>query len=146
MENCEVCRFLGLRGLLRLDRRVIPENPVSKFISGEEMSAKSGNLPVFPIVMISVGVILILGSVFWVVNSTPPTVVVSPTADSLRIPYPDIQRISLADAKAAFDTSTAVFLDVRGERDRPDHRCASAFRRFDDMVHRLIQYPMIVGL
>ena len=31
------------------------------------------------------------------------------------IPYPEIPRVSLEDAKAAFDSGTAVFVDVRGE-------------------------------
>ncbi len=31
------------------------------------------------------------------------------------IPYPEIKRISLADAKAAFDLKSAIFIDVRGE-------------------------------
>ena len=35
----------------------------------------------------------------------------------LSIPYPDVPRVSLADAKAAYDQGTAVFLDVRGTSD-----------------------------
>lgn len=43
-------------------------------------------------------------------QSTP-----TPTAASLNIPYPEVPRVSLADAKAAFDLGSAIFIDVRGE-------------------------------
>ncbi len=38
----------------------------------------------------------------------------SPTAPAqAQIPYPDVVRISLTDAKAAYDAGSALFLDVR---------------------------------
>ena len=72
-----------------------------------------------PILMVIAGAILILGAVAWLVMSSRqaqartkdiPGPVASP-----RIPYPDIKRVSLADAKTAFDQKQAVFVDVRGD-------------------------------
>ena len=44
-----------------------------------------------------------------------PTLAIEPTLANQRIPYPDIPRVSVGDAKAALDLGTAVFLDPRGE-------------------------------
>jgi hypothetical protein len=37
------------------------------------------------------------------------------TQEALRIPYPEVARISASEAKAAFDSGQAVFIDTRGE-------------------------------
>ena len=37
------------------------------------------------------------------------------TASEASIPYPEINRVSLLDAKKAFDDQSALFLDVRSE-------------------------------
>ncbi len=51
-------------------------------------------------------------------NPTTPTVqATNVPAQDLSIPYPDVPRVSLADAKKAYDQGTAVFLDVRGTSD-----------------------------
>ena len=92
---------------------------------------------VFPIVIIVFGAVLMIGALLWFVIVTRqsaarttvlPTPVVSsitpvasPVSSSVTpvatpaIPYPEIKRISLADAKAAFELKSAIFIDVRGE-------------------------------
>jgi hypothetical protein len=87
--------------------------------------------------MVVFGVVLMIGALLWFVIVTRqsaarttvlPTPVVSsitpvasPVSSSVTpvatpaIPYPEIKRISLADAKAAFELKSAIFIDVRGE-------------------------------
>ena len=66
------------------------------------------------VVMLAVALIVLLtqGN-----NSAPVVQATSVPAQDLSIPYPDVPRVSLADAKAAYDQGTAVFLDVRGTSD-----------------------------
>ena len=66
-----------------------------------------------PLLLVFLGSLLILGAVAWYFllggreQATPAT----PQAG---IPYPDIPRVVLADARAALDSQSAVFVDVRG--------------------------------
>ena len=53
----------------------------------------------------TISVLAILGC-----SSLAPTQVPYPTED----PHLDISRVSLAEARAAFDTGAAIFVDVRG--------------------------------
>jgi len=69
--------------------------------------------------MMVVGGVLILGSLAWFgFADRAPAQEPSPTATQASaemIPYAQIKRVSLADAKAAYDLGSAVFMDVRGE-------------------------------
>jgi len=77
--------------------------------------AKSPNS--LPLIIIAAGFLLLIAAAFWSLDpfstasrNGPPT----PTsAMAVRIPFPDVPRISLADAKAAYDMKSAIFLDVR---------------------------------
>ena len=69
----------------------------------------------FPILKIAAGVILMLGSVAWFLDANGSGGDVQASAPTMRMPHPDIPRIGLGDAKAAFDVGTAVFIDTRGE-------------------------------
>ncbi len=88
---------------------------------------------VFPILMVVLGGVLMIGALLWFVFATrqsvpavsqlaTPVVVsnsssissITPVA-SPAIPYPEIKRISIGDAKAAFELKSAVFIDVRGD-------------------------------
>jgi hypothetical protein len=69
----------------------------------------------FPILMIVAGIVLILGSAAWFVNAQRPEAEVSQSAPAMRIPHPDIPRITVEDAKAVFDAGSAAFIDTRGE-------------------------------
>lgn len=74
--------------------------------------------PLTPILLMAVGLLLIVGSVFALSGSLPPpipTPTAVATALTRLIPYPDVPRVELGDAKAAFDLKQAVFIDVRGD-------------------------------
>lgn len=67
-----------------------------------------------PVVIIAAGVLILLGAVLFIIDpfgSLDPI----PTEPAAQIPHPEIPRVSLADARAAFETGTAIFLDVRSE-------------------------------
>jgi hypothetical protein len=85
---------------------------------------------VFPLLMVIAGLVLIVGSIWWTINAqsaqnailvgqsaTRPGVqnsFVSPVTTQ-RIPYPNVNRVVVADAKTAFDQKQAVFIDTRGD-------------------------------
>jgi|MudIll2142460700_1097286.scaffolds.fasta_scaffold27376_5 3-mercaptopyruvate sulfurtransferase SseA len=78
------------------------------------MANKRKNRSVVPVALIGIGVILILGALAWYINATsakPSTVPVA--ADAQEGSDSQVTRVSLADAKAAYDSGSAVFLDVR---------------------------------
>ena len=66
-----------------------------------------------PFLLIAAGLILIVGSIIWFVLS--PGMQAQPTPTAQDIPYPEVPRISVKDAKAALGIGNAVFIDVRGE-------------------------------
>lgn len=76
---------------------------------------KRSSTSILPLLMILVGMLLILGAGIWYMTggdffnltTTPESVVI--TEDT----FADISRVSVQDAKAAFDGSSAVFVDVR---------------------------------
>jgi hypothetical protein len=63
----------------------------------------------FPWMLIGGGGLIILAGLVWVVLNQTPVPVETPTPDSVE----QVKRVSLEDAKAAYDAGTAVFLDVR---------------------------------
>ncbi len=63
----------------------------------------------FPWILIGGGVLIILAGLVWVVLNQPPAPMKTPTPNSVD----QVKRVSLEDAKAAYDAGTAVFLDVR---------------------------------
>ena len=78
------------------------------------MSKRSGRSSILPILMMVVGLILIVGAGIWYVNAITNG---SPNASEQGAGeegnYPGIPRVSIADAKAAYDIGSAVFVDVR---------------------------------
>lgn len=69
---------------------------------------KSNSKPIPPFLFIGGGIVLLIAA-FLLFNQNNST---APTAQG-DIPYPEIQRVSLADAKSALDAGEAVFVDVR---------------------------------
>jgi hypothetical protein len=87
--------------------------------------------------MVLFGALLMLGALLWLVVATqksaaradilpsPAAPTITPLAFSVAdpdtpvatpaIPYPEIKRIGLGDAKAAYELKSAIFVDVRGE-------------------------------
>lgn len=69
-----------------------------------------------PLVLIIIGLLLMGGAVIWLIlNPDQPQAAATqaaPTNDP-NLPFPEIQRVTLDDAKAALDSQQAVFVDVR---------------------------------
>lgn len=66
-----------------------------------------------PLILIGGGLVIIISILLWQALASPSQVnPASPTTD-ISIPYSNVQRVSLVDAKAAFDQKSAVFVDVR---------------------------------
>jgi hypothetical protein len=80
--------------------------------------SQSTHRTISPTVWIAVGLIIVAAAIVLIATpSSPATNVTAPTrppaTQSAEDTYPEIPRVSLADAKAAFDAKTAVFVDVR---------------------------------
>lgn len=69
---------------------------------------------IWPIILMAVGGLLIVGAIGWTIYATSqPQPTPQPVAAPVESTYPEIGRVSVADAKAAYDTGSAVFVDVR---------------------------------
>jgi len=76
---------------------------------------KQQNFPV--LILVIGGILLVLASVLLLQNQTgQPTSQAPVSSGHEEETYPEIERVSLEDAKAAFDAGTAVFVDVRGDQ------------------------------
>jgi 3-mercaptopyruvate sulfurtransferase SseA len=71
-----------------------------------------------PLVLIVIGLLLVAGVLAWLNfrsgqnNTSQGQSQASGSADA-STPFPDIKRVSLDEAKSAFDSQSAVFVDVR---------------------------------
>ena len=63
----------------------------------------------FPWMVVGGGLLLVLAALTYAHSINPPQSVMTPTPGSVS----QVQRVSLEDAKAAYDNGRAVFLDVR---------------------------------
>jgi 3-mercaptopyruvate sulfurtransferase SseA len=89
-------------------------------MSGKKQAPNKKGFPIPLLLIIGGGVLLIAIAVLLAGRNTPEAVTPT-TAPSVQatantqsdIPYPEVPRVSLEDAKAAFDEGTAVFVDVR---------------------------------
>lgn len=64
-----------------------------------------------PLMLIGAGAVIIIAVLIWQVLSTPSQNA-STTANN-NVPYSNVARVSLAEAKTALDQKTAIFVDVR---------------------------------
>ena len=60
------------------------------------------------------GLMLVVAVIVLFVQSQQSTPT-SATNQNANIPYPEVERVSVQDAKAAYDAGTAIFVDVRGD-------------------------------
>jgi cytoskeletal protein RodZ len=65
-----------------------------------------------PVILIGVGILILLVVIIWQLTLLP-TSTAPQTSANFDIPYPEMKRVSLADAKTAYDASSALFVDVR---------------------------------
>jgi hypothetical protein len=72
---------------------------------------------VFPLFLVILGILLLVGAAAWYFFFEPQSALNLAASDlESTIPYPEIQRVALPEAKAAYDNREAVFVDVRGEQ------------------------------
>lgn len=71
-------------------------------------SNSSSNLPLF---LIGGGVVIIIAILLWQFAAQKPQA--SSTSSAANIPYANVPRVSITDAKTALDNKSAVFVDVR---------------------------------
>ncbi|MHB8133627.1 MAG: rhodanese-like domain-containing protein [Anaerolineaceae bacterium] len=96
--------------------------------------------------VIALGVIMLavaLGVLLTQGNKNPTVVQVTRTsvpAQAADIPYPEIPRVSLADAKSAYDQGAAVFVDVRSLSEYETEHISGALSIPEvEMVNRLTE-------
>jgi hypothetical protein len=81
--------------------------------SGQKRRGQRLNISLF---MLIAGVLLLAGGgAFYLAGggSSPSATPLLPGPRTGGIPYPEVERVSLAEAKAGFDDGSALFLDVR---------------------------------
>jgi len=71
--------------------------------------------PLYPIILIAVGVLILLGAVASLVLLSGPDDAPAASNPNQDIPFPQIGRVNLSTAKGAFDDGAAVFVDVRDQ-------------------------------
>jgi len=83
------------------------------------MPARKDRVSNAPLMVVGLGIFLIALSLIWFASATRKTISIQADVpapvSSPRIPFPEIKRIQVGDAKAAFDLKQAVFIDTRGE-------------------------------
>lgn len=74
-------------------------------------------LPIPLLLAIGGGVLLIITAILVAGGNNPPAAGIPTTAPDIQadIPYPEVERVSLTDAKAALDSGSTAFIDVRGD-------------------------------
>jgi len=83
-----------------------------------------------PWILMIAGSLIILGVVIW--QTIKVLTPVESSAESVNspsnsyIPYPDVERISLSDAKSAFDNGSALFIDIRDAEYYDSHHITGA--------------------
>ena len=71
-----------------------------------------------PFLLMALGLVMVIGAMAFALNTarTPATPTANTSSNSgAMIPFSSVPRISLADAKAAHELGSAIFMDVRGE-------------------------------
>jgi Rhodanese-like domain len=80
------------------------------------LDTKKIGTSLLPIILVAAGLVLILGAaVFYLAYPFKGSETVPTDQTAATVPYPNVARVSLKDAKAAYDLKNAVFIDVRGE-------------------------------
>ncbi len=108
-------------------------------------SYKTKDLSLLPLILIAAGVLLITGVLFWQANRQNKS---SPGAEQRQrtaiaaagqsTVAKDNKRVSLTDAKAAFDSQSAVFVDVRiPESYQAGHIPGAINIQLNDLANRL---------
>lgn len=98
---------------------------------------KKNRVPI-PVLFISIGLLLIAAALIWALPQNPTPATPAPVAQATENTYPEIQRVSLEDARAAYDDGTAVFVDVRDAASYAESHVTGALSiPLDDIESRL---------
>jgi 3-mercaptopyruvate sulfurtransferase SseA len=68
-----------------------------------------------PLLLVAGGLIILIGAVVGILVISGGDDSQRETIPNQNIPYPEVARVELTNAKAAFDTGKAVFVDVRDQ-------------------------------
>ena len=77
------------------------------------MPKRKNTNPPFPIFLFIGGGIALIAAAFLLISQNNTTATPSPESIAEEIPYPEIARVSLDEAKSALENGSAVLLDVR---------------------------------
>jgi 3-mercaptopyruvate sulfurtransferase SseA len=75
-------------------------------------SKQSQKSPLY-IILLGAGLLVLAGLLYWGLSSSRTTVTNTPVQATEPLTDADVERISVSDAKAAFDSETALFVDTR---------------------------------
>ncbi len=90
-----------------------------------------------PWVLMGAGVLLLLLGVGWLIANKPA----APAATPLPASVEQVERVSLEDAKAAFDSNSAIFLDVRStEAYEASHIPGALFISINELTSRMGEF------
>ncbi len=85
--------------------------------------------------------LILIGLLMWLTFTAPSKPTVTATPD-LGIPFANIPRVSLEDAKKAFDTQSAIFVDVRDSTSYAQQHVKGALNiPLGDLESRLNELP-----
>lgn len=102
------------------------------------MPKKNSRPSLAPLLMVGLGILLMVVSLFGFIGATQKTsaqpVSTVSIAASSGIPYPEVKRLRLEAAKAAFDSKEAIFLDTRGEPYFSQGHIPGAFAMTDEEI------------
>ncbi len=76
---------------------------------------KQQNRAMFPIILVVAGLLFLVGAVVSVLLLNSPGDQLTVEDPSQEGSYPQVSRVDLAQAKSAYDSGTAVFVDVRDQ-------------------------------
>ena len=76
---------------------------------------KQQNRAMFPIILVAVGVLFLVGAAVSVLLLSSPRDQLPTDVPRAEESYPQVSRVDLAQAKSAYDSGTAVFVDVRDQ-------------------------------
>jgi 3-mercaptopyruvate sulfurtransferase SseA len=87
---------------------------------------KKNNRAALPLVFISIGLLLVVAAAIWALPQNPKPATPTPQVLATENTYPEIQRVKLEDARAAYDNGAAIFVDVRDAASYADSHVAGA--------------------
>lgn len=103
------------------------------------LKKKNGQFSI-PLLLIIGGIVLLSIALLFLALNAPTTN--APQGNTLEIPFPQIPRVTLSDAKSAYDKNTAIFIDVRDSGSYAAGHIANALNvPLTELEDRLAEIP-----